>query len=718
MRRDKLINFIKQKKVYKFFANHPLYRKIGYVLIFTLASLILLYGSLVPNVVNLVAGDVSPVTIEADRYLSFVDHEATEMKKEEIASRLKTVYRLEPQVVKDYEQEVNNIGQKIKQIITDPELLLNQKVNILSGLGYDFTMADLEVLSSLNESQMDAMLARLLSIIKNHFSTGVNDEGLLYTVDKIRSDIELLEINEVYRKLLMNLYNNLKMQANLLPDHEATEKERAQEVENVEPVRIIVQKNEKIVSKGEVLTERQIEIINWLGYGDRGNASAVLLGIIIYILLFVLLLALYLKNYKEEIYEKDKNLILLLVLFFLSFILIRIFYSIQIHSVSSYAPLVGFLIPMASVSMLIGILLDDKLAYVAAAATSMAVGLVTGHMPFVYTSFIGSFVGVYLVAKINQRSDLIKAGIYIMAANSLAISAYLLTVNEDFSFYLMGLAFGAINGFLTTILTIGLLPYLENLFNKTTVIKLLELFNPNHPLLKKLIIEAPGTYHHSIILGNLAEGAAEAIGANPVLARVGAIFHDVGKLKRPFFYVENQTGENPHDKISPHLSVIILQAHVKEGVELGKKYKLPQQILDFIPMHHGTSLMNFFYHKAKEANPDVAADDFRYEGPKPNSKETAILMLADSVEAAVKSIKDINPIKIDTMVRNIVKDKLYDGQLDESELTMKDIEVITSSFVKILQGIYHTRIEYPEGVLKELDKEEEGYAKNKPEGED
>jgi putative nucleotidyltransferase with HDIG domain len=393
------------------------------------------------------------------------------------------------------------------------------------------------------------------------------------------------------------------------------------------------------------------------------------------------------------------------VLFYTALILIKIFITIQTYSISTFAPLVSFLIPSAAVAMLIAILLDDKLAYVSAAIISIYVGLITENMAYVYTAFVGSFVGVYLVAKINQRGDLIKAGVYISAANCISIAAWLLTVNENYSFYLTGIAFGAINGFLATVLTIGILPYLENLFNKTTIIKLLELFNPNHPLLKKMIIEAPGTYHHSIILGNLAEGAAEAIGANSVLVRVGAAYHDIGKLKRPFFYVENQVGENPHEKLNPSLSTIVLQAHVKEGIELGKKYKLPQKILDFIPMHHGTSLMNFFYHKAKEVNPDVSGDDFRYEGPKPDTKETAILMLADSVEAAVKSIKDINPIKIDTMVRNIVKDKLYDGQLDESELTMKEIEIIIKSFVKILQGIYHTRIEYPEGVLKEMKKQ-------------
>lgn len=701
----KFLKKLKGNKVYKLFEKNSKYRRALYVTLFTFMVVVLISGSMIPKVLDLSEGDVSPVTVEADRYLTFIDSEATAIKRAEVASKVQTVYRLVPNHIEAYQEDLNNITDKIKQILYDKELLLNQKVNILSGLGYTFTLADVETLSAVPESQIDAIKGRLEVIVKDNFARGVNSEDLIFTIEKIRSDIELLEINPVYKKVIANLANNIKLVPNLVPDEEATSLEVEKALEKVDPVRIVVQKDERVVSKGEVLNSRQIEVLSWLGYSDKGNAPGIITGIILYTLLFVLLVSLFLKNHKPEIYKKDKDILLLMVLFYLALILAKIFIVVQNYSVSTFAPLVGFLIPTAAVAMLIAILLDDKLAYVCAAIISIYLGLITENMAYVYTSFIGSYMGIYLVAKINQRGDLIKAGVYISVANCLGITAGLMSVNEDYSYYLTALAFGALNGLLSTILTIGILPYLEDFFNKTTIIKLLELFNPNHPLLKKMINEAPGTYHHSIIMGNLAEGAAEAIGANSVLVRVGAAYHDVGKLKRPFFYVENQVGENPHEKLNPSLSVIVLQAHVKEGIELGRKYKLPQAILDFIPMHHGTSLMNYFYHKAKEINPDVYADDFRYEGPKPNTKETAILMLADSVEAAVKSIKDINPIKIDNMVRNIVKDKLYDGQLDESELTMKEIETIIKSFVKILQGIYHTRIEYPEGVLKELKKE-------------
>ena len=700
-----ILKKIRQNRIYKFLEQNRLYRRGLYVLIFTLLVVLLASSSMIPNVLDLKPGDVSPVNIEADRFLSFIDEEATTIKRNEVASKVKTVYRMDDAVLEEYKEQIRNISGKVRQILDDNQLLLNQKVNILSGMGFNFTLVDVENLRTASDSQFNALNDRLEFIIASNFSAGVTGENILFIIDKIRFDIEILDVNPFFKKYLLNLANTIRFVPNLVPDPEATQREVENQLAKVDPVRIVIQKNERIAAKGDVLTAKQVEIINWLGYGERVNRAAIYLGVTVYTLLFITMISLFLSNYRAEMYQKDKNILLLMVLFFLALVLIKIFTLIQTYSTSLYAPLVNFLIPSAAVSMLIAILLDDKLAYISAAIISIYVGLLTEEMAYVYTSFIGSFVGVYLVAKINQRGDLIKAGTYISLANCVSIVAWLLTINEDYSFYVVALLFGAINGFLATVLTIGILPYLEDFFGKTTIIKLLELFNPNHPLLKQMILEAPGTYHHSIMLGNLAEGAAEAINANSVLVRVGAVYHDIGKLKRPYFYIENQGAENPHDKLAPSLSAIILQAHVKEGVELGRKYKIPQKILDFIPMHHGTSLMKYFYHKAKESNPDVMEDDYRYEGPKPNTKETAILMLADSTEAAVKSIKDINAQKIEIMVRNVVKDKLYDGQLDESELTLKEIETIIKTFTKILQGMYHNRIEYPEGVLKEMKKQ-------------
>jgi putative nucleotidyltransferase with HDIG domain len=225
----------------------------------------------------------------------------------------------------------------------------------------------------------------------------------------------------------------------------------------------------------------------------------------------------------------------------------------------------------------------------------------------------------------------------------------------------------------------------------------LELSNPNRPLLKRLLMEAPGTYHHSILVGNLAEAAAEAVHADATLVRVGSMYHDIGKLKRPYFFIENQfTQDNPHDKIAPTLSSLIITSHVKDGLELAKENKLPQQIQDIIAQHHGDGLVSFFYHKALEERDDVPEEAFHYEGPKPQTKEAALVALADNVEAAVRSMKQPTPGRVEGLVRKIIKDKLNDGQLNQCDLTFQDLDRIAMAFVRVLSGIFHSRVEYPD----------------------
>ena len=248
------------------------------------------------------------------------------------------------------------------------------------------------------------------------------------------------------------------------------------------------------------------------------------------------------------------------------------------------------------------------------------------------------------------------------------------------------------------VLTIGLLPFFESVFSIVTPLKLLEISNPNHPLLKKLLIEAPGTYHHSLMVGNLAEIATEDLGGNALLARAGAYFHDVGKLKRPDLFKENQLSENPHDRMTPNLSTVIITSHTNDGVEIATKYKIPLVIKDIIKQHHGTTLVAYFYHKALKLNngEEIKQESFRYAGPKPQTKEAAIVMLADSVEAAVRSMTEKTEDKIQTLIKKIIKDKLDDGQLDKCQLTLADLDTVANSFMRVLSGYFHAREQYPE----------------------
>ena len=292
---------------------------------------------------------------------------------------------------------------------------------------------------------------------------------------------------------------------------------------------------------------------------------------------------------------------------------------------------------------------------------------------------------------------------------ALMLGAFDLMAHIGWEQLLQGMGMGIAAGIIAAFFCIGTLPLWEAAFGLVTPMKLLEIANPNQPLLKRLLLEAPGSYHHSIIVGNLAESAAEAIGANVLLARAGAYYHDIGKLSRPYFFGENQVGtENPHDSISPELSTRIITAHTRDGLALAREHRLPAPIQDAIVQHHGTTMVSFFYHKKMESaenKDEVDIRDFRYEGPKPQTREAAILMLADSVEAAVRSLNKPTPQKVEELIRGIIKGKMTDGQMTDCPLTLRDMETIVKAFKSTLNGVFHERIEYPD--LKEVEKQDQ-----------
>lgn len=362
--------------------------------------------------------------------------------------------------------------------------------------------------------------------------------------------------------------------------------------------------------------------------------------------------------------------------------------------------------PISAATMLIALLINPKLAILTNIILSMIIGLITNNdFNMIIFLLIGGTAGVFAIKNTHQRYNILLTGILVSGINILLIISYGLIGNLEIYDIMNRCLYGALNGLFSAILTIGSLPLWESIFGILTPLKLLELSNPNQPLLKKLLIEAPGTYHHSIVVGNLSEAAAEAVDGNALLARVGAYYHDVGKLVRPYFFKENQfNGDNPHDKLNPNLSTLIITNHTKDGLELAQKYKLPSQISDIIKQHHGETLVSYFYHKALNAENSnaIKPETFRYDGPKPQTKEAAIVMLADSSEAAARAMKEPSKGKIEGLVREIIKGKLNDGQLDECNLTLKDLDIIANAFVSVLMGIFHERIEYPKLDLAEL----------------
>ena len=357
-----------------------------------------------------------------------------------------------------------------------------------------------------------------------------------------------------------------------------------------------------------------------------------------------------------------------------------------------------YIFPFGALVLLTGLLSNQKYSLIMNTFILLIIFSYSNYnYIFLIMILIELVISVYVVKKIKTRTDIINIGLYIGILKAIIMISFNLILNLDLLEMFMNVAEVFVSGILSGMITIAFLPYLENTFNILTEVKLLELADFSNPLLKKLLLNAPGTFHHSILVATLAERAAEAIGANSTFARVASYYHDVGKLKRPNFYVENQKyGINPHEKLSPSLSSLIITAHTKDGDKLGREYKIPEEIRNIMLEHQGTTLLAYFYNKAKKENEDTNESDFRYSGPKPKSKESAIIMLADSVEAAVRSLDEKNTRTIEKMIRKIVANKIETDQLSEAELTFKDIEKIINVFTEVVEGIYHSRIKYPE----------------------
>ncbi len=363
-----------------------------------------------------------------------------------------------------------------------------------------------------------------------------------------------------------------------------------------------------------------------------------------------------------------------------------------------------YIVPYAVGGMLLAVLLNTRVAMVLSIALSLLLGLMLGgQLNIVMISISISMLGIYMANKLQSRNSLVWLGLGLGSASMLLIYGIELILTGNWLTALQSSVWGLGSGMFAAVLTVGTLPIWENLFGVITPIRLIELSNPNTPLLKRMLTEAPGTYHHSIIVANLAESAADSIGANGILARVGAYYHDVGKLKRPHYFKENMiSSENPHDKINPALSTNIITSHTKEGLDLAKKYHVPRVLHDFITQHHGTSPVTYFYHKAKTSDfKDTKLEAFRHKGPKPKTPEVAIVMMADTIEAAVRALPEPTPDKVEALIRKLLKEKLEDGQLDECHLTLKNLNSIADAFTNVICGIFHERVEYPEINIKE-----------------
>jgi putative nucleotidyltransferase with HDIG domain len=530
------------------------------------------------------------------------------------------------------------------------------------------------------------------------------------TKEAIRKTLQGLQARDIpvdLRGVMVKVINNL-ISPNLIFNRQETNRRREVERALVKPVFFSVEKGEILLRKGQRVAEEDLLKLDALREEQRkGGTVIMVVGFFLLTGFFVAAFYLFSTKNIRKVSPTNKDILFFILVLITSLGMARI--SVVIAegiagafpgiSLSSYY----YLFPVAAGAMLIRIVLNSEVALVYSVFVSLLTGLLLGEgifFPIYY--LIGSIVGAHSVARCDQRAQLIRGGMLVGLINLLFISfqemstARIFEVNILFDL-LMGLAGGIVAG----IIVVGITPVVESIFGYTTDIKLLELANLDQPILKEMLMKAPGTYHHSMIVGNLAETGARAITVNPLLARVSAYYHDIGKVTKPQYFIENQmTGINRHDKLTPSMSSLILVSHVKDGIELAKGHKLGSKIIDIVKQHHGTRLINFFYQKAKEQEDpevqEVDERDFRYLGPKPQTKEAGLVMLADAVEAASRTLDDPTPSRIQGLVQKIINDIFIDGQLDECELTLKDLNAIARSFNIVLNAIHHQRIEYPD----------------------
>ena len=685
------------------------------------------------------AGEIATADVRANRDYLVEDRKLTEEKQAEAAATVAAIYDLDKGVADSILQRLHKgiaFLATARKSSSDREQLRKGLSDII---GVEVTLQELGVLLGHDgDSQFLADVGRALQQI---YRQQVILDQSSFTADRFNGIImhgpkgdvlpdsalpaEPLELEQA-RKLLLAMKsgalagpggNGLKslvgrmLRPSLVFNRDRTEEKRGVARHAVNPVLIQIKRGEMIARDGDRITAEQELKLSWIAgetsLGGRISMGAGVLGIVLVLLYFPYRFA---RKNIRKFNPSYKDLFLLAVLTIFHFFLLKMLYFITTPLGGAF-PFVDsssyiFLFPFATSAIMVRIFINSEVALVHAAICAPLAGLLYNSLPVVFYSLLGSIIGAHGVRHCDRRGTIFSAGLKVSVVNMAMAVAFQLFHESIFSMQtLYCVAFAFASGLITAVLASGGIPFLESLFQYTTDIKLLELTNLNSPVLRELMVRAPGTYHHSVVVGNLVEAAAEAINANPLLARVAAYYHDIGKISKPQYFIENQAGgENRHDKLSPNMSALILISHVKEGGELARQHRLGQPITEIIRQSHGTALIKFFHQKALEqAGPDQVVDEyeFRYPGPKPQTREAGLVLLADAVEAASRTLVDPTPARIQGLVQKIINNIFIDGQLDECELTLKNLHEIAWSFNQILAGIYHQRIDYPQPAYKE-----------------
>ncbi|HET6319359.1 MAG TPA: HDIG domain-containing protein [Chloroflexota bacterium] len=648
---------------------------------------------LLPRVYEVHEGDVAAVPIKAPGPIEYVSQVRTRAARDAAAAQVQPIYDLDRDLIAQQTRGLADLVQAITSVRGDPARrpAPDQLAPTIAGLSVPpLSEPTARHLAEVDDYRWGTIASESQKLLPDILKDRIPEDR----VAEVRQDVAL-RVNPLLapadRAVITELVQRF-VRANLVLNQEATARAQQEAREAVIPIEQTYQRGQTVVRDGQVIGPLELEALEALGLRnpERDWRSVGASALLAFTLIGVL--AAFIWHFDRPLLYRDRRMVLLASLLLVS--------TIAAKMIVPGRPLWAYVFPLPAVGMLLAILLDARLAMSVSIVLSVMLAWIAGQsLEIGVIALVGTIVGALAVWRKERMVAYVLAGFEVAVAMIAAYLAFFLAGRSDDLTQLSVITFElVVNGVLSSLLAIGSFALLGRMFGILTTMQLLELANPTQPLLRRLLMEAPGTYHHSIMVGNLAERAAEVIGADSLLVRVAAYYHDIGKLERPWAFIENQTDSNAnvHDTLDPVASAQVISAHVIDGVKLAERYRLPARIREMIPQHHGTRTISFFYQQASERTTEmVDAALFTYPGPKPQTRESAILMLADSTEAAARASRDHSRDAIEHLVDRIVRQRLEEGQFDECNLTLRDLTRIKQSFVTLLSGIYHPRIPYP-----------------------
>jgi putative nucleotidyltransferase with HDIG domain len=647
-----------------------------------------------PATVSYDVGTLADRTVRAPRSVAFVSETLTEAERERAVREVPKVYTRNPAVVASSRDRLAQAVGAIARVRADAAQTREQRITSITRLtevAMSPQLAPLVV--DMTGAEWDAVSKEADNGLRTLYQPGIRPEQLdaaraaaATAMPPAWTDRQKAVGAELVRQFL---------EPDVALDQIQTASAQQAARSAVPPVQVQVLAGEVVVRDGTAVRPLEVEKLRALGLVNTGIDWRGAIGLTIWAVLIAAVLALFMERYATEAWNDDRKLILV--------VLSLLAVTLTARALVPGHTLLVYFVPFAAVAMIITVLVGGRTALAMQIAGALHVGIMSGQVELVAYVLVPALLGMAAVRRATTAREFATGAVSVAIGNLGVVLSFSLVGQSTDPVGAAQLAVaGVLSGAGSGLLAFAGMAIFGHIFRITTVFELRELADPNHPLLRQLLLRTPGTYHHSLLVANLAERAAEVIGADPLVARVGAYYHDIGKMRNPSAFIENQTGTNPHDELDPIVSAGIVAAHVRDGLSLADRYNLPPMIREMIPAHHGTSVVKYFFQLAQQRgqNPDEAS--FHYPGPRPRTKEAGIVMLADGTEAAVRSLAEKKPDTIRTMVEKIVGERLAEGQLDECDLTLRDLQRIKDAFCELLLGVYHERIPYPEDRIARI----------------